>query len=397
MAMLLQGVWLPSVERAPIKDYRSYHLPVFYSTMMNFTAVYQAYIEAQDNGDDGMRSFTNLYLGKSFSPSGQRPKKENVISIKSKSQSYVSGVVPRDIMFLTAFCDVQKGKKKFWNMTTEQILNHKERIYKKDPVSPELRTMPRLEVEVCGHGAKFRTASIIYKTFWGRIDRQDSGAWAQLTEWIEETGLKFKRKDGFEFNTQMFFIDSGHQTDLVYQYAEPLSRTYASKGDKVRKEDKLKLYEIDSPQSGGNIRRFNVSKSGSYTVVTINTNYYKAHIYRILDKKYEHESEQPPDTHITPSDYPAWYFDGLRAEEHREDGTFHNKSGARNEPLDCLVGHKSAADYVIEGMIEADRFVVEQRYKKAGKPKPSKEKLRELVNRSTVTANIETSLVKRGW
>lgn len=397
MWMLLKGIWLPSVERAPIKNYRSYHLPVFYSTMMNFTTVYQAYMEAQDNGDDGMRSFVNLYEGKSFSPSGQRPKKENVISIKSKSKSYVSGVVPKDIMFLTAFCDVQKGKKKFWEMTTDQILTHQARIFKKDKDAPELRTMPRLEVEICGHGAQFRTASIIYKTFWGRIDRQDAGAWAQLTEWREETNLTFKRLDGFKFPVQMFFIDSGHQTDLVYQYAEPLPRTYASKGDKTRTEDKLKLFEIDSPQAGGNVRRFNVSKSGSYTVITINTNYYKTHIYRILDKRYEHESSQPPDTHITPTDYPDWYFNGLRSEEHRVDGTFHNKSGARNEPLDLLVGHKSAADYLIEGMIIADRFKIEEKYKKARKPKPSKEKLRELVNRSTVTVNLISNLKKRGW
>lgn len=397
MLSLANGAhWEPTCTPT-IKNYRSYHIPSFYSPMMSFTAMRQKYDIAIDAGDDGMRSFTNLYLGKSFYPSGQKPKYETVIEIRSKDQNYISGVVPANIMFLTAFCDVQAGKNKFKDMTTDQILTHQARVFAKDEVSPELRTMPRLEVEVCGHGAQFRTASVIYKTFWGRVDRQDAGAWAQLTEWIEETNLTFKRRDGFKFPVQMFFIDSGYQTDLVYQFAEPLGRTYASKGDKTRTEDKLKLFEIDSPQAGGNVRRFNVSKSGSYTVITINTNYYKTHIYRILDKRYEHGAEQPPDTHITPTDYPDWYYKGLTAEEHRADGTFHNKSGARNEPLDLLVGHKSAADYFLEGMIEADRFTICDRYKKARKAKPSKEKLRELVNRSSVTANLITGLKKRGW
>lgn len=393
--ILAKGVWLPTVSPA-IKDYRSYHLPSFYSPpgMMTFTKMRQEYDEAINNGDDGMRSFTNLYLGKSFRPSGQRPKFESVIEIRNKG--YQSGTVPRDIMFLTCSVDVQKGMKKYWDSDTIDILKAVERIKKRDPLSPELRKIPRLEVEVVGHGARFRTASIIYKQFFGRIDDDNSGAWAQLTEWIEETGLKFKRSDGFEFGVQVIFIDSGHETDLVYQYCEPLPMTYAIKGDKVKKEDKLGLTTIDEMQTGGNVRRFNLSKSGAYTIITINTNYYKGHIYRLLNNRFNPGEDQPPNSHTTPSDYPDHYFKGLTAEEHKTDGTFHNRTGRSNEPLDLLVYNKAAADFMIEGMIEKDREVIKHRFSRVKKPL-AKETLRELVNRKTVTDRLEKDLRQSGW
>jgi phage terminase large subunit GpA-like protein len=399
MAMLLKGVWLPSIERAPIKNYRSYHLPVFYSTMMNFTAVYQAYMEAIENGDDGMRSFTNLYLGKSFKPSGQRPSYKTVIEIRSKDNSYKSGIVPKDMLFLTTAADIQEGKQKYKKYTNDEIAATVEKIQAKDKESPQLREIPRIEVEVCAHGHNYRTASVIYKTFWGRINDKDSGAWLQLSKWIDETELTFKRKDGFEFHNQMLFVDSGDgkYTDLVYQYCDARSMTYAIKGDKVRKEDKLHMYEIDNPQPGGNVRRVKLSKSGDYSIVLINTNYYKTFIYRNLEKGYGNHADQPGNTHITPCDYPDHYYKQLRAEEKKIDGSFHNRAQARNEALDLLVYNKAAADFFIDGIITADQDVYTRKQKAMRRPTPSKEKLHELANRGTVLNRLEGELRKRGW
>jgi phage terminase large subunit GpA-like protein len=386
--MLENGIWKPTA--TPIDDMtRSYHLPSFYSPpgMTSFTQIRKKYDEAQAIGDDGMRSFTNLYLGKSFKPSGERPKFESVIELRS---AYPSGEVPSGIMFLTGAVDVQQGIAKYKDMTNEEILKEVEKLEKKkDDVN--LKKVTRLEIEICGHGADFRTASITRKLIFGRIDDHTSGAWEYLTEWA--TDLNFKRKDGYEFRPKMIFIDSGYgrYTDVVYNFCDSWPGTYAIKGDKTPKQDKLKLSDIDIMKNG-NISRFKISTSGAHRLILINTNYYKGFIYRNMANKTDPINGQPPNSHQTPSDYPDYYFHELRAEEHKKDGSFHNLANRHNEALDLLVYNKAAADFFIEGLIIADREVYKRKY-----PGINKEKLYELANRRTVTMRYEAELRSKGW
>lgn len=391
--MLSGGIWLPSVERAPIKNHRSYHIPSFYSPMMTFTAMYEKYIEAVEGGDDGMRSYTNLYLGKSFKPSGERPKFQSVIELRS---TYNSGVVPAGVLYLTAAGDVQQGTKKYWEMSTSQILDEVKKIRAQDKWSPLLKKIPRLEIEVVGHGSEFRTASIIYKEFYGRIDDETAGAWEALTNWMRETDLKFKRKDGYAFNIKRMLIDSGYGrfTDLVYNYCEPFPAMYACKGDKPKKQDKLKLVDIDE-MNMGSITRFKLSKSGAFRFLLISVNYYKRNIYRLL-KNTGWSGDQPPNSHQTPSDYPDSYFKGLTAEEQKIDGSFHNISQRPNEPLDLLVYNKAASDFWIEDLVLADRERLKRIYKQKGRV-VSEEELRKMSKRSIITARLEAELIKKGW
>ena len=392
MKMLLGGFWAPTVEDPPDKYFRSYHLPAFYSPpgMTSWSKMRKEFDEASEEGDDGMRSFTNLYLAKSFRPSGERPKFQSVIEIRS---TYNSGTVPAGIMYLTAAGDVQQGRDIYKDWSDSEIIKAAAK-HKSQGDAKKLQGMPRIEFEVVGHGAIFRTASIIYKIFYGRIDDYQAGAWQKLTEWMQATSLSFKRKDGFEFNVKMIFIDSGYgkYTDLVYFYCDPLPMTYAIKGARTQKQDKLKLTNIDEQEVGGNITRFKLSKSGSYSIVLINANYYKGHIYRLLKNKFKTGEDQPPNSHQTPSDYPDDYFRGLTAEEQKTDGSFHNIAQRPNEPLDILVYNKAGADFFIEGIIVADREMLKQK-----RNITNKEKLRELVNRDTVTARFERELRKRGW
>lgn len=396
--LLQSGVWQPTAE--PVSpDFRSYHFPAFYSPMLSWLTIRREYDEAIDEGDEGLRSFTNLYLAEPFVSSGERPPYRTVIEIRSSDKSYKSGIVPADMLFLTASTDVQPGKQKYAKYSNEDITGLVGKIQAKDKESSQLREIPRLEMEVCAHGHKYRTASVIYKTFWGRIDDIESGAWKLMTDWIKDTEMIFARKDGFELQVKQIFVDSGQgeYTDLVYQYCDPLPMTHAIKGDKARKEDKLHMYEIDEKQPGGNIRRFKLSKSGDYSIVLINSNYYKNFIYRNLSKGYEGHADQPGNTHITPCDYPDYYFKQLRAEEKKQDGSFHNRASARNEALDLLVYNKAAADFYIDGLIQADEEAIKRIAKNRRQQIPTKEKLHELVNRKTVLARLEGELRKRGW
>lgn len=386
--LLRSGVWTPTA--TPINKYfRSYHLPSFYSPgLATFTYIREKYDEAQELGDDGMRSFTNLYLGKSFKPSGERPRHETVIEIRS---TYKSGEVPAGIMFLTGAVDVQKGIKKYWEATTEEILEAAEE-FEKQGNDKQLKNLPRVEVEIIGHGMNYRTASIIRKLVYGRIDDHTSGAWERLTAWFEETGLVFKRKDGYEFNVKRIFIDSGYgqHMDVVYHYCDQLPMTYAIKGDKPLKQDKMKLSDIDEMKNG-NIQRFKYSESGGNAIVLINVNYYKGFIYRNMKNHVDPINGQPPNSHQTPGDYPDYYFDELRAEEQKKDGSFHNIAQRNNEALDLLVYNKCAADFFIFQAIIAEQEV----WKKRGIR--DKSKLYELVNHKKIMARYEAELRAKGW
>jgi phage terminase large subunit GpA-like protein len=390
--MIETGIWEPT--STPIaKDFRSYIFPAFYSPMLNWLTIRKEYDEAINEGDNGMRSFTNLYLAKPFEPTGEQPEFKSVIEIRSK---YKSGEVPPGILYLTMFVDVQRGMDKFKDYTQEEITAYAKK-HKNNHV--RLQELPRLEAEVMGHGAQFRTASIIWNTIYGQINNYTLGSWDQLREWIEP-GLIFKRKDGFEFPVQTIFIDSGDgmYSDLVYNFCSPKPSVYASKGAATPKKDKLKLVNIDS-MVAGNIYNFKLSKQANgQNIILINTNYYKGAIYRLLKNVSPGSDNQIPNSHITPADYPDYYFQQLRAEKQKTDGTFHNPANKRNEALDSLVGNKAESDFIIQGFIEADREKLKREFPALrAKTREADEKLRELVNRETVTRSIIEELIKMGW
>lgn len=406
--MLKNGFWQPTVEHPEFKNTRSYHLPSFYSPFMSWTKMHQKHVDAEKKGDDGLRSFTNLYLGKSFEPTGERPEMKSIIEIRSK---YKSGEVPNDIMWLTCAADVQPGAHKFKKFSNQDIDDYVEYHGKKKdkdgiPISwKKLRMLPRLEVEVMGHGRDRRTASIVYKKFYGNVDDYTSGAWAKLTNWITENpeGLYFKRADGFKFGIEYMFVDSGYglYADVVYQYCEPLQRVYAIKGQGTKKQDKLKLTDIDEIKSG-NIMRYKLSQSGSYSIVLINTNYYKGWLYRNLKNISKGELNQLPNSHITPKDYPDTYFEGLRAEKQKTDGSFHNLSNKANEPTDLWVYNTAAADFVIDNRILIKREQAMKKYRKLRegarvKNPAAMEKLREIANRDVILDEFQKELESNGW
>lgn len=390
--MLATGIWEPTAE--PIaKDFRSYHFGAFYSPMMSWLTIRREYDEAIDAGDDGMRSFTNLYLAEPFEPTGEQPELKTVIEIRSK---YKSTEVPKGILYLTAFADVQRGKEKFKKYTQEEIDTYVKK-HKNDHV--RLQELPRIELEVMGHGAAFRTASIEWVTFYGHIDSYTTGAFKKFQDWIELAKV-YKRKDGFEFPVQNIGVDSGDgkYIDTVYNFCSPLIGVYPTKGAKTPKKDKLKLTDVDEMVSG-NIYNIKLSKTSSgQSLILINTNYYKAQIYNNFKNISQGADIQAPNSHITPTDYPDYYFSQLRAEKQKTDGTFHNTAGKRNEATDTLVGNKALSDFIINGMIAYDK----EKLKKANprlaqKTVQADEELRKYANRETVTKRITEDLIKIGW
>jgi len=322
--MLKLGRWVPTV-MSSIATYRSYHLSSLYSPvgMLDWLEMQQLYDKAQ-NEPDGMRSFVNLYLGLPFRETGSRPKLDRVVELRG---GYAAGTVPHGVLFLTAGIDVQAGSSR-------------------DPDNP-----PRLEMEVCGHGAGFKTWSILYRRFEGAVDDPAAGAWAALNEWALTTRLQFPRSDGLTFSPSMIFIDSGdgNLTDVVYHFCAGWGLTFPSKGFSALRKRKEETGDEAGPS---NFRRYRAIKLGEDSYLyEISTNYYKTHVYNNLKIERQDTGEQRPGFCDFPREYSESYFRMLTAEEKHRDGSFHCPSGRRNEALDVRVQNLCACDIYLDSEV----------------------------------------------
>jgi len=321
--MLPAGKWKPTAKSVN-KFRRSYYMPAFLSPvgMLDWMTIYERYLKAQDD-NMAMASWTNLYCGLPFKELGIRPKVDNVIELKG---GYKSREVPSGVLFLTMFVDVQRGSKK-------------------DKANP-----PRLEMEVCGHGAGYRTWSIDYIVVKGEIDDAYSGAWDKLNQLAVEGKFRYARNDGFEFGLDVVLLDSGDGVYMhtVYEFSGRWDNTFPSKG--------FRDLGRQAPEKGDqlgrdNARKYRVSKMTEGVMLhEISTNFYKRMLYRNLGIKRIPGALQKPCFCDFPRDYSKRYFEMLTAEELREDGSFH-AGGRRNEAMDCRVGNMCAADVFLDAMV----------------------------------------------
>jgi phage terminase large subunit GpA-like protein len=338
--MLPLGEWRPTAV-SESETLRSYHLSSLYSPvgMLSWTEIVEAYLRAQTQ-IDGMRSFVNLYLGEPFREQGQRPNVDRVVDLRS---GYKAGTIPSDeVLFLTMAVDVQQGSAR----------------------EPE-RNPARIEVEVCGHGAGYRTWSIQYFRIPGRIDNPFAGAWAELQQMALDGAFRFSRGDGRQFAPVVTLIDSGDGTniDTVYQFASGWRNTFACAGVDALKRKKDRRASDDTDERGrANIDRYRMTGQKNDTaVILVSTNHYKHLIYRSLAIRAGATGEQPPGFCAFPQDYPHSYFEMLTAEEKRQDGSFYCPSGRRNEALDVRVYNLAARDYYLDMKIAELRAAYQKR------------------------------------
>lgn len=355
--MLAAGEWRPMA--IPSSKYiRSYHIskmmvPVGLATWTN---IYQEYLNAKKT-PDGMRAFVNLQLGLPFKEIGVRPKLENVMELKG---GYHSREIPEGVLFLTCALDVQQGSKT-------------------DAKSP-----PRLEMEILGHGQEFRTWSIEYKVFTGRIWRTDrgtgemveikggaaeaekvdkklyeieydlgidspyKGAYSEFHDWALRE-FEYTRADGLKFIPRIVFMDSGDPITMQAVYAfcrrPEWKNTFPIKGRGAIKR-KMKNETGDEADDNSMIkyRPHRASDTREIEFYNISTWHYKAHLFNNLTVKRVPFDPQSPHFCDFPQDYSEAYFKQLTANEKRTDGSFHDIPGQACEALDIRVYNLCAAD-----------------------------------------------------
>lgn len=358
MLKLNNAFWKP--EAIPVSKYRrSYHIskymvPVGLST---WTSIYQDYLKAKKAGPDGMRTFVNLQSGLPFKEIGVRPKLENVMELKG---GYRSREVPDGVLFLTCALDVQQGSKT-------------------DAKSP-----PRLEMEILGHGQEFRTWSIEYKVFTGRIWRTDKssgemveikggaaeadkvdkklyeieydlgienpykGAYSEFHDWALKE-FTYTRADGMKFAPRIVFVDSGDPITMQAVYAfcrrPEWKNTFPIKGrGAIKRQMKGETGDSADDNSMIKYRPHRAADTREIEFYNISTWHYKAHLFNNLTVKRVPFDPQSPHFCDFPQDYSEKYFKQLTANEKRTDGSFHDLPGQACEALDIRVYNLCAAD-----------------------------------------------------
>lgn len=341
--------WKPTAVSTS-KYIRSYYINSLYSPigMLSWTKIAQLRDEANKSSDpEDKKAFKNLYEGMPYKQEGQKPKLEKVIELKG---IYEAQEVPDMVLFITIGLDVQRGSTK----------------NKENPA--------RLELEVLGHGPGYRTFSIDYLRFEGAVNDAFSGAWENLHEWAMSNELSFSKKDGTKIPVSMTFMDSGdgELTSVVYQFTQRWNSTFPIKGYQSLSKNK----GIDKA-SVNDFKRYKRSKIGEDTILyNISTNYYKTTIYNNLKIKRIESDIQAPGYCDFPISYKKKYFEGLTAEEKREDGNFYCPDKKRNEPLDCRCYALCAADVYLELLVE--------KYRDAARKRGAKEINIKTINRRWV-------------
>lgn len=313
--MLNSGEWRKTVESSA-DHIVSYHINGLYSPFLSWYEMAVDYEKAQKDINK-MQAFENLKMGRIFKNIGTRPDIKKLL--ENNVGSYNSGEVPDGVLYLTMFVDVQRGSK------------------------GDFQNPPRLEFEILGIGAKYKTWSILYKRIEGPINNPFDGAWEDLHQWASENNLEFTRKsDGFKFPVSLIFIDSGdgENMDIVYRFSKRWGNTFPSKGFKSLTRRKK---EAPDEFTESSFKRYRAAKmEEDITLYEISTVHYKNNLYNTLDVERDKYGFCE-----FPKDYGENYFEMLIAEDRLADGSFVSK-GKRNESLDCRVGCLCAADVFLD-------------------------------------------------
>jgi len=323
--MLNGGQWRKSA--LPASEFiASFNINGIYSPLLSWYDMALGY-EDSKTGPVKKQAFDNLKMGRPHRESGSRPNPGKIIDNRGK---YKSGEVPDGVLYLTAGIDVQRGSAT-------------------DPNNPA-----RLEMEILGVGAGYRTWSITYQRFEGDVTDPYGGAWEKLNDYAVRAGFTFYRNDGFSFPVAMVFVDSGdgEETDIVYRFCQRWQNTFPIKGRKDITRRKIDKPAESDDIAQGNMQRFRSSKlSEDVFIYLINTNFYKSSLYHNLKIPRQDVEPQRPGFCDFPRDYGERYFEMLTAEERKRDGSFHNPTGRRNEALDCRVYSLCAADVYLESEV----------------------------------------------
>jgi len=313
--MLDSGKWIATSPENASDKKTGYHLNSLYSPLGWYSWADAVRAFEDIKGDTNkMKAFVNTVLGECYVEKGEAPPWE---SVYNRRETYQINRPSTEVVFLTAGVDVQKD---------------------------------RIEVEIVGWCKGKRSYSIDYRVLLGETN--DKAVWDKLAEIVGET---WKREDGAEMQLRLMAVDTGYNTNEVYNFC--------------RRFDVTKVIPVKGSDSLGVIvsqpRALDVNRAGKrigrMKVWSVGVSILKTELYGWLRLERDDDGTPPPGYCHFPQ-YEPTYFRGITAEQLQfkvDRRGFRKfewvKKYERNEPLDLRVYARAAAS-----VVGIDRFTDQQ-------------------------------------
>ncbi len=314
--MLAKGEWRAEDPGARGGIHVGFHLSALYSPVgwYSWAKAAQDFIDAKDKPEE-LKGFINTCLGETWKDKTDAPEWERVYE---RREPYPQNRAPKQVLFLTAGVDVQKD---------------------------------RIELEIVGWGRDKQSWSIDYRVIEGDTGMEDT--WRQLDKALMET---WPHESGVQMHLRMLAIDSGYNTQHVYNWARKHSRerVMAVKGVATASLMLGSPSTVDVTQRGRKVKR-------GFRVWPAGVSIAKSELYSWLKLKRPIEDQPFPAGYCHFPEYGPEFFKQLTAEQQvvkvvkgyrRYEW---QKTQDRNEALDCRVYARIAA-----AAIGLDRFSPEQ-------------------------------------
>lgn len=328
--MVEAGEWRPGPhpqfpdEPPPGDDPRhaSFHIWAAYSYSPNATwgQLCAEFVEATHEGPESLKTFVNTILGEVWQDRGDAPEWRRLYE---RREPYALGSCPWGVLFLTAGVDVQKD---------------------------------RLIYEIVGWGRGKTSWSIEIGVLHGDTSDLTKGPWPALNALL---GRTYPHAGGREISISMMAVDSGFNTQVVYNWARthPMSRVIAVRGVPTAHVLIGAPSRVDVTIGGRKLKR-------GYKVWPIATNVAKSELYGWLglqrptdEARSEGFVDSPGYCHFP--EHGEEYFQQLTAEQlvpHKSQKGFmlfvwEMIPGRQNHHLDARVYARAAA-----AVVGLDRF-----------------------------------------
>lgn len=306
-AIVERGRWVADNHDAP-RGHRSFHIWAAYGYSPNSTwgHIAKEFLEAKEAGPLKLKTFINTVLGETWQDRGEAPEWERLYH---RREHYPIGTVPDGVLFLTCGVDVQKD---------------------------------RFVFEVVGWGEGKESWSIDA----GAVYVDTSNSKAARAELDGLLARVFVGEDGVRHPVQRLAIDSGYNTQEVYNWARrhPISRVMACKGVSGAKALLGLPSPVDIDSRGRRLRR-------SYKVWPVGVDVAKKELYGWLKLDHPEGGEGFPPGWCHFPEYADSYFKELTAEHlvevRKKTGHVHHQwqvlPGRENHFLDCRILARAAA------------------------------------------------------
>jgi phage terminase large subunit GpA-like protein len=313
---------------APFKGHAGFKVTKLSSPWEPVSVLAKKFLEARKN-PQMLKVFFNTQLAETWVERGEVP---DFKRLYERREQYPINEIQPGVMFLTAGSDVQKD---------------------------------RIEVEIVGWGKDKQSWSIDYRVIMGETSTE--APWKELDKLLNET---WTSPDGRDLQIRMFTIDSGFNTQHVYNWVKghPASRVRAIKGSDGLQMMSGTPKDVELRKDGTRLTR--ASKSWPVGSSVIKEELYS---WLRLDGAGDDGVFAPGFCHFP--QYDEEYFKRLCSEQlmkkiiNKHVKFRWEKIHERNEALDCRVYARAAAHmFGMDRMTSVDWDVLEGKFELPGTP-----------------------------